>query len=97
MKKLLCAFLALVCLFLAACTTQPPADVTDAPDASTTDAPATDAPATEATTTEPVEQIVYPSADLFQNDFVLYENDFSDSDLSDFTVRGNMRVSNGML
>lgn len=97
MKKLLCAFLALVCLFLAACTTQPPADVTDAPDASTTDAPATDAPATEATTTEPVEQIVYPSVDLFQNDFVLYENDFSDSDLSDFTVRGNMRVSNGML
>ena len=113
MKKLLCAFLALVCLFLAACTTQPPADVTDAPDASTTDAPATDAPATDApatdapttqapttdapTTDAPTEDDKYPPVDALQNDFVLYETDFSDGDLSAFEMRGSMKEVNGAL
>ena len=86
MKKLLCAFLTLSCIFFSACANQPTADTTD--DAAESDTTVADAPNGDSSQ--------LPS-ELLDNDLVLYENDFSTADLSAFVVRGNIKAENGAL
>ncbi|MBQ2733600.1 MAG: hypothetical protein IJF74_05520, partial [Clostridia bacterium] len=80
-------------------TTAPATDTTvPAPD-TTVPAPDTTVPAPDTTvpsTTEPIPPVDVPDA-VIDNDIVIYENTFSNSDLSDFEMRGTMQVSNGVL
>lgn len=73
-------------------------------EAVTTVTPETDPVTTPPDTTEPVttEPVTTAPADdptpgelVLDNDFVIYENDFSSTDLSVFSMRGTMQVVNG--
>ncbi len=86
MKRTCALLIALLCLAATGCSNVPPAsDGTSA--AITTDGAADTGTAA-------------PDGDgpvVLDNDFVLYENDFSDPDLSDFTVKGKIEVKDGAL
>ncbi len=75
-------------------------------DVVTTDIVTTDVVTTDVVTTDIVTADVVTTDDntetpkddvVLQNDVVIYENDFSSTDLSAFTMRGTMKVENGVL